>query len=245
RGGRLHGRRRLGLLQAVRALQRQHHHGPGRLRRRGRHPGGTGRLPDRHPALLPARCPDRRLGELRGRHGGREQRPCRIDRVVLRLRGPDRSGQPLRPGRLHPQHPGSTGERPMRRPRVRRLACAVALALGAALLSPGVQSAAAADPYQVLVFSKTAGFRHDSIPAGITALHELGAANDFTVTATEDATAFTPQNLADYEAVVFLSTTGDVLNDTQQSALKGYVDGGGGFVGVHAAADTEYDWPEY
>ncbi|WP_330447818.1 ThuA domain-containing protein [Streptomyces anulatus] len=133
----------------------------------------------------------------------------------------------------------------MRRSRIRRVACAVALTLGAAFLSPGVQSAAAADPYQVLVFSKTAGFRHDSIPAGITALQQIGAANEFTVTATEDATAFTPANLATYEAVVFLSTTGDVLNDTQQSALKGYVDGGGGFVGVHAAADTEYDWPEY
>ncbi|MET9979386.1 ThuA domain-containing protein, partial [Streptomyces microflavus] len=133
----------------------------------------------------------------------------------------------------------------MRKSRVRRLACAVALALGAAFLSPGIQSAAAADPYQVLVFSKTAGFRHDSIPAGITAIQQLGEADDFTVTATEDATAFTPQNLAEYEAVVFLSTTGDVLDDTQQNALKGYVDGGGGFVGVHAAADTEYDWPEY
>lgn len=81
----------------------------------------------------------------------------------------------------------------MRRSRIRRLACAVALTLGAAFLSPGVQSAAAADPYQVLVFSKTAGFRHDSIPAGITALQQLGAANDFTATATEDATAFTPR----------------------------------------------------
>ncbi|MYW34413.1 glycosyl hydrolase, partial [Streptomyces sp. SID2119] len=57
----------------------------------------------------------------------------------------------------------------MRRSRIRRLACAAALALGAALLSPAVPSAAAADPYQVLVFSKTAGFRHDSIPAGIAA----------------------------------------------------------------------------
>ncbi|MFI7234367.1 ThuA domain-containing protein [Streptomyces cyaneofuscatus] len=134
----------------------------------------------------------------------------------------------------------------MRRSRIRRPAGAVALALGAAFLGPGVPStAAAADPYQVLVFSKAAGFRHDSIPAGITAIQQLGTANDFTVTATEDVTAFTPQNLGAYEAVVFLSTTGDVLNGSQQNALKGYVDGGGGFVGVHAAADTEYDWPEY
>ena len=100
-------------------------------------------------------------------------------------------------------------------------------------------------PYDVLVFSKTAGFRHDAIPAGIQAIRDLGAANDFTVTATEDANAFTTANLAQYEAVVFLSTTGDVLNATQQTAFESYIRGGGGYVGVHAAADTEYDWPFY
>ncbi|GAA4070895.1 hypothetical protein GCM10022248_44100 [Nonomuraea soli] len=102
----------------------------------------------------------------------------------------------------------------------------------------------APDPaYQVLVFSKTAGFRHDSIPAGIQAIRDLGAANNFTVTATEDASVFS--NLSPYKAVVFLSTTGDVLNDSQQAAFQSYVDGGGGYVGVHAAADTEYGWPYY
>ncbi|MGI5488420.1 ThuA domain-containing protein [Microtetraspora malaysiensis] len=93
----------------------------------------------------------------------------------------------------------------------------------------------------VLVFSRTAGFRHDSIPAGIQAIKDLG----FTVTATEDPGAFTTANLAKYKAVVFLSTTGDVLNDAQQTAFEAYVKGGGGYVGVHAAADTEYDWPWY
>ncbi|OON80883.1 ThuA domain-containing protein [Streptomyces tsukubensis] len=134
---------------------------------------------------------------------------------------------------------------------VRGLASAAALLLSAALLVPATGAQATpgpgteADPFQVLVFSKTAGFRHDSIPAGIQALTELGTEGDFTVTATEDAAAFTPANLSTYEAVVFLSTTGDVLDDTQQNALKGYVDSGGGYLGVHAAADTEYDWPYY
>uniref|UniRef100_UPI0037C520B6 ThuA domain-containing protein n=1 Tax=Nonomuraea gerenzanensis TaxID=93944 RepID=UPI0037C520B6 len=105
-------------------------------------------------------------------------------------------------------------------------------------------TATPAEPaYDVLVFSKTAGFRHDAIPAGIQAVRDLGAANDFTVTATEDAGAFT--DLAGYEAVVFLNTTGDVLDDTQQAAFQSYVDGGGGYVGVHSAADTEYDWAYY
>ncbi|MDI3417308.1 ThuA domain-containing protein [Streptomyces luteolus] len=101
------------------------------------------------------------------------------------------------------------------------------------------------DGESVLVFSKTAGFRHDSIPEGIATVKELGAAHGFTVDATEDAGAFTPGNLAKYDAVVWLSTTGDVLNEEQQSAFEKYVKDGGGYVGVHAAADTEYDWPFY
>jgi type 1 glutamine amidotransferase len=102
-----------------------------------------------------------------------------------------------------------------------------------------------ADAYKVLAFSKTAGFRHDSIPAGVAELKTLGQQNGFSVTATEDATAINPQNLAGYDAVVFVSTTGDFLDDTQQNALLGYVNGGGGFMGIHAAADAEYDWPGY
>ncbi|WP_093802803.1 ThuA domain-containing protein [Streptomyces sp. Wb2n-11] len=104
----------------------------------------------------------------------------------------------------------------------------------------------AADPaYKILVFSKTAGFRHGSIDDGLAALRELGGANNFTVDATEDAQAFTTGNLAQYKAVVFLSTTGDVLNGTQQTAFEQYIKGGGGYAGIHAAADTEYDWPFY
>jgi type 1 glutamine amidotransferase len=97
----------------------------------------------------------------------------------------------------------------------------------------------------VLVFSKTAGFRHDSIPDGIAAVKQLGETGGFTVDATEDAAAFTPANLRRYDAVVFLSTTGDVLDDTQQRAFEDYIRRGGGYVGIHAAADTEYDWPFY
>jgi type 1 glutamine amidotransferase len=104
---------------------------------------------------------------------------------------------------------------------------------------------AADTPYDVLVFSKTAGFRHDSIPQGIQLIRELGAANSFTVTATEDAAQFNAGNLSQFEAVVFLNTTGDVLNATQQTAFENYIRAGGGYVGVHSAADTEYDWPFY
>jgi type 1 glutamine amidotransferase len=98
---------------------------------------------------------------------------------------------------------------------------------------------------RVLVFSKTAGFRHASIPAGIAAIRELGAQHGFEVDATEDASHFTAERLAKYGAVIFLNTTGDVLDDSQQTDFEAYVKNGGGFVGIHSATDTEYDWPWY
>ncbi|WP_265521965.1 ThuA domain-containing protein [Oerskovia flava] len=113
--------------------------------------------------------------------------------------------------------------------------------LGAAQISAAVES----DPFSALVFSKTAGFRHGSIPAGIAAIEQLGAENGFTVDATENAADFTDENLAQYDVVVWLSTTGDVLNDDQQAAFERYVQDGGGYAGIHAASDTEYDWPWY
>ncbi|MEU6487896.1 ThuA domain-containing protein, partial [Streptomyces sp. NPDC046887] len=142
---------------------------------------------------------------------------------------------------------------------LRKAGCALAGALLCATATPALaapapveppavteRAVAAADPaYRVLAFSKTAGFRHSSIDDGLTALRELGAAHHFTVDATEDAAAFSTANLARYRAVVFVSTTGDVLNGTQQTAFEQYIRGGGGYVGVHAAADTEYDWPFY
>lgn len=103
-------------------------------------------------------------------------------------------------------------------------------------------------PARILVFSKTAGFRHDSIPDGIQALREIGREDPkraFEIHATEDASIFTDEALAAFAAVVFLSTTGDILDDAQQAAFERYIRKGGGYAGVHAASDTEYDWPWY
>ncbi|MET8867410.1 ThuA domain-containing protein [Nonomuraea sp. NPDC004580] len=100
--------------------------------------------------------------------------------------------------------------------------------------------------FKVLIFSKTTGFRHDSIPEGIAAIQQLGQDNDFAVDTTEDSTAFTDQNLAQYQAVIFLSTTGDPLTtQDQKDAFQRYIRNGGGFVGVHAAADSGYSWEWY
>ena len=98
---------------------------------------------------------------------------------------------------------------------------------------------------KVLVFSKTAGFRHSSIPYGKKALMTMGAENGFSVDTTEDAAVFQDATLAQYNAVIFLSATGDVLNHIQQAAFERYIQSGGGFVGIHAATDCEYFWPWY
>lgn len=100
-------------------------------------------------------------------------------------------------------------------------------------------------PVKVLVFTKTKGWHHSSIPFGIAAIQKLGSENGFSADTTTDATAFTDQNLKTYAAVIWLNTTGNVLNGEQQAAFERYIQAGGGYVGVHAAADTEYDWPWY
>ena len=121
----------------------------------------------------------------------------------------------------------------------------VAALVAAGLTVPAGPAAAGHPRFSALVFSKTAAFRHDSIPAGVAALRQLGARHRFTVDATEDAAAFTDANLARYDVVVWLSTTGDVLDDAQQAAFERYIRAGGGYAGIHAASDTEYDWAWY
>ncbi|GAB1309328.1 hypothetical protein KH5_20110 [Urechidicola sp. KH5] len=97
----------------------------------------------------------------------------------------------------------------------------------------------------VLVFTKTAGFVHPSIPDGVKAIKKLGAENNFNVETTDNASKFTDDYLSQFSAVVFMSTTGDVLNSSQETAFERYIQAGGGYVGIHAAADTEYDWNWY
>ena len=99
--------------------------------------------------------------------------------------------------------------------------------------------------FAVLVFSKTTGFRHDSIPHGIAAIKTLGADHGFSVDSTEDAARFTDAELARFKVVVFLSTTGDILDDGQKAAFERYIRSGGGFAGIHSASDTEYQWAWY
>jgi type 1 glutamine amidotransferase len=86
------------------------------------------------------------------------------------------------------------------------------------------------------LFSKTAGWHHESILAGVEAIRKLGELHDFKVFWTEDPTrVFKDEELKKYKVVIFLSTTGDVLNDEQQAAFERYMQAGGGYVGIHAA----------
>lgn len=122
------------------------------------------------------------------------------------------------------------------------LAAFVPLLIG---LVAGCTETNPAPRFQALVFSRTTGFRHDAIPAAIAAIRELGRAHNFAVDASEDPTIFTDANLGRYQVVVFALTTGDVLDDAQQGALERFIRAGRGYVGIHSASDTEYDWPWY
>jgi type 1 glutamine amidotransferase len=96
---------------------------------------------------------------------------------------------------------------------------------------------------RVLVYTRTTGYRHASIPAGVAAFSELGEQHGFSVTATEDPARI--RDLGGFSAVIFLSTSGEVLDPEGRKALRDYVEAGGGFLGVHSAACTEYGWPHY
>jgi type 1 glutamine amidotransferase len=126
-----------------------------------------------------------------------------------------------------------------------RVLAILGLTFATLLVGAAVAAAPQGSHPRILVFTKTTGFRHASIPVGLRAVRELARRNGIGVDTTEDGAAFTRTNLARYRAVVFLLTTGDVLTGPQQTAFERFIRAGGGFVGVHSAADTEYGWPWY
>ena len=99
--------------------------------------------------------------------------------------------------------------------------------------------------FRVLLFSKTDGFHHESINEGVIAIKQLAQRHTFSVDWQENASVFNDKNLEKYQAVIFLNTTGNILNEEQQVAFEKFIKAGKGFVGVHSATDTEYDWPWY
>ena len=115
-------------------------------------------------------------------------------------------------------------------------------------LSANAQQQATPPPtkkLKVLVFSKTEGYRHQSIAEGIKMLSNLAQKENWTLTATEDATLFNTDFLGNFDVIVFLSPTEKVLTEQQRDAFKAFMKRGKGFVGIHAATDCEFDWPWY
>ena len=123
---------------------------------------------------------------------------------------------------------------------LRAALAAIALALPAL---PAPARAGTGD--RVLVLTRTEGFRHDSIAPGLQMLRRLAPGRGLRIEATEDATRLTDRRLRGVRAVVFLQTTGDVLDPPAERALGRFVRRGGGWLGVHAAADSERTWPFY
>ncbi|MEU7800886.1 ThuA domain-containing protein [Micromonospora arborensis] len=116
------------------------------------------------------------------------------------------------------------------------------------LLALGLAPPASAAPaFRALLFTKTAGYRHDSIPAGITMFQQQAAANNFELVATEDSSVFTASNLATFDVIIMFQTSGMVWTSAaQRQAVEGYLASGKGIVGIHNATDmgieSEYPW---
>lgn len=97
----------------------------------------------------------------------------------------------------------------------------------------------------LLVFSKTNGYRHTSIEDGQKALAGLAARNGMTVQFSEDSLVFSEETLSQVDVVIFLNTTGNLFAPAQKEAIQAFINQGGGFLGIHSASDTEYQWPWY
>ena len=106
-------------------------------------------------------------------------------------------------------------------------------------------TARSGDDFRVLVFSQTTGFRHVSIETGVDTVRQLGSMHGFSVDHSEEPTDFNDDNLARYAAVIWLSTTGNLLDEEQRQAFERYIQSGGGYVGIHSASDSNYDWAFY
>ena len=121
----------------------------------------------------------------------------------------------------------------------------ITLTAFAALLLISFPAFAQRAQFRALLFTKTAGYHHESIHAGVAALKAMAERHMFAVQWEESARVFTDAGLENYHVIIFLNTTRDILNDEQQQAMEKFIRSGKGFVGIHAAADTEYDWEWY
>ena len=108
-----------------------------------------------------------------------------------------------------------------------------------------VSTSAQQKQFKALLVTTTRGWHHESIHLGVLALQDLGRKNFFDVVLWEDPNGFTDKNLEQFQVVIFLCTTGDIFDSAQQRVMERFIESGKGFVGIHSASDTEYDWDWY
>ena len=99
--------------------------------------------------------------------------------------------------------------------------------------------------YSVLVITETKGWVHDSIESGLKLIQNIGNKNNFNVYHSDNSSVITYKNLKEIKTIIFLNTTEEILTDVEQKVMESFIKSGKGFVGVHAAADTEYNWQWY
>ncbi len=99
--------------------------------------------------------------------------------------------------------------------------------------------------FKALLVTTTRGWHHESLHAGVLAIQQLGVKNQFEVVLWEDPGGFTDKYLAQFKVVIFLNTTGDIFDSAQQKVMERFIESGKGYVGIHSASDTEYDWEWY
>jgi type 1 glutamine amidotransferase len=99
--------------------------------------------------------------------------------------------------------------------------------------------------FKALLVTTTKGWHHESLHAGVLAIQQLGIKNHFDVVLQESPTYITDKNLEQFKVIIFLNTTGDILDSAAQKVMERFIQSGKGFVGIHSASDTEYDWDWY
>ena len=99
--------------------------------------------------------------------------------------------------------------------------------------------------FRALIVTTTRGWHHESLHAGVLALQELGKKNFFDAVLYEDPKGFTDDYVKQFQVIIFLNTTGDIFDSAQQKVMERFIQSGKGYVGIHSASDTEYDWEWY
>lgn len=111
------------------------------------------------------------------------------------------------------------------------------------------QTCGGAAAFQILHFTKTNGFDHNTREQSAAMFEAIGRAENFTVTNSANAAIFNDlEELLNFQVIVFSNTSGNnLLNDSQQANLEAYMAAGGSFLGIHAATDTyrNRSWPFY